>query len=87
MPRSSRNKTQGPQPSLPQGAPWANLRSHPAQTKELLKSPGWADLLADLQAWRDKQIGNLVTGRPDAQEFGKIQGVITFIDILKNLSF
>ena len=79
--------TRGPQPSLPHGAPWGNLRSHPAQTKEMLKSPAWADLLADLRDWRGKQVQNLIHGHPDAQELGKIQGVITFIDILSNLSF
>lgn len=53
----------------------------------MLKSPAWQDLKADLQEWRGKQVQNLIHGHPDAQELGKIQGVITFIDILSNLSF
>ena len=85
MPRKPRTTPELPHLSL-QNQPWANLRSHKESTKELLKSPAWADLRADLLAWREKQVRNLVTAKLDAQEVGKIQGVITFIDILTNLS-
>ena len=82
-----RKKTTPEPPHLSlQNQPWGNLRSHRESTKELLKSPAWEDLRADLLDWREKQVRNLVTAKLDPQEVGKIQGVITFIDILTNLT-
>jgi hypothetical protein len=52
----------------------------------MLQSPAWADLRADLAEWRSKQIANLMTKKMDSQDFGNIQGVINFIDIISNLT-
>ena len=84
MPRKPQQSTQ-PHSHL-QGAMWEALRSHPAQTKELLKSPAWADFLADLAVWRNRQLSALTSQKLDAQDLGKVQGVLGFIDVISRLT-
>lgn len=85
MPRKPNPKPRIPltSPARLQGDPFQACHSNPKAVKETQRSEGWRLLTEDLKAWREREVGNLTSGRPlTEQQMGQIQGVIKFIDIL-----